>query len=420
MDDELLVWAEARREAILQDTQALSANLPLKFLRQQTHYTTPASNYRLVEKAASRGFAPVEKILAKYQITLDDLAQTLEVPLNAIEELLNNDPHAPLVMVDGEDAQALDDDVVLEGRKNAIRVFREADWGPTLRFYRPSGLRLPYSAGDLFNVLIRAGEGLPPEAYPIDGIIFPKIEQPNELDWVCEFCEKLESRLDLPPNRIRVQLLIESGWALANLAELVRRSNSRLSGIIFGIADYAADLALPEIRFDHPVCDWARAQIVNAAGAIGVPAIDAMTVNYPVADPSLSASDNRQRILTRLKECYDDTQHGINLGMKGKWVGHPAQLFVTLLAYRTQLSSQTIEDEISKIASYQEAVQDKIGATIIDGVMSDRATDRHARARLREAVALGLLPPDDGLALGIVTHEEVASLGGIAFSRDRS
>jgi hypothetical protein len=44
--------------------------------------------------------------------------------------------------------------------------------------------------------------------------------------------------------------------------------------------------------------------------------------------------------------------------------------------------------------------------------MSDRATDRHARARLRQAVALGLFSPEEAVALGVVTRDEVTSLKG--------
>jgi hypothetical protein len=55
---------------------------------------------------------------------------------------------------------------------------------------------------------------------------------------------------------------------------------------------------------------------------------------------------------------------------------------------------------------------EKVGATIIGGVMSDRATDRHARARLRQAVALGLLSPQEALALGIISEEEAAGMKG--------
>ena len=47
------------------------------------------------------------------------------------------------------------------------------------------------------------------------------------------------------------------------------------------------------------------------------------------------------------------------------------------------------------------------GATIIDGVMSDRATDRHARVVLRQATALGRFDPQRALALGVIDATEL-------------
>lgn len=409
---DLIAQAETAREMVLQTTDAFSAELPLKFLRQQAQYTTPASNFKLANGAASSGFAPMMRILSKYNIGVADLAETLAVDVAAVEALLAGDPHAPMVMIDGEDAQALNDETVQIGRKNAVNVFREADWGPTLRFYRPSGLNLPYGAGDLVSVLTQVAENIDSaENYPIDGIVFPKIEHSAEVEWVFDLLTRIEERISLPHNQIKFQFLVESGWSIANLASITLAALPRLTGIIFGIADYSADLALPDIRYDHPVCDWARAHVVNMAGAVGVPAIDAMTVNYPVASQQLTAAANRQRILDRLKECYNDTLHSIALGMSGKWVGHPAQLFVVLLAYRVALSSGTMQAELDKILTYEQAVQANIGATIIDGVMSDRATDRHARARLRQGVALGLISAEQALRLGIITEPEARSLG---------
>jgi len=411
IDQGMVAWAENKRSIIVRKSSELSTDLPLNFLRQQAHYTTPASNYKLANSAASQGLAPSRKMFAKYDIKPSDIVSTFGVPLAIVQELYHNsNPHAPLVMIDGEDAQALDDEVVVAGRKNAVNIFREADWGHTLRFYRPSGLHLPFCVEDLITVLTQVGEAKSPEAYPVDGLIFPKLEHADEVSWVCNILEKIETKLGLTPNRIKLQILVESGWAVANIADLTRRCLPRLTGIIFGIADYAADLALPEIRFDHPMCDWARAAVVNSAGAVGVPAIDAMTVNYPIADSNLSIADNRQRILNRLKECYDDTVYGIEMGMKGKWVGHPAQLFVVMLAYQVHWSSVAMKTEIEKIKTYQKAVHEKIGATIIDGVMSDRATDRHARVRLRESVAVGVTSAEEGIGLGVVTPSEVAHL----------
>jgi citrate lyase subunit beta/citryl-CoA lyase len=313
-------------------------------------------------------------------------------------------------MVDGEDAQALREDVVERGRENAVRAFSELQWGRTLRFYRPSGLSLDFCVRDLAIVLTQAGRDRAAADYPIDGIIWPKVEHPSQLQWVCDTLGEIEHALGLRENRIRLQFLVESGWAVAHLPELVQVSMQRLSGIIFGIADYSADINLPGIDNNHFVCDWARAAIVNLAGAAGVPAIDNMTVNYPVADKSRSEDANRALILARLQECYADALHGFGLGMTGKWVGHPAQLFAVMLADRKSFSQATIEREVQKIEAYNRAVANELGATIIDGVMSDRATDRHARNRLRRAIATGRLDPARGLALGLVTPQEASLL----------
>ncbi len=315
---------------------------------------------------------------------------------------------APLVLIDGEDAQALRDDVVLRGRENAVRLFREAKWGDTLRFYRPSGLNLPFCAGDLITVLMRAGEGRGAEDYPIDGVIWPKVEQPEEMEWLCHTLVAIERRLGLPENRLRLQFLVESGWGLAQLPAIVKVCLPRLCGIIFGISDYSADIGLPDIRNGHEAVDLARMLIVNQAGAAGVPAIDSMTLNYPVADKTLDLAANKWRILARLRECYDDAQHGIALGMSGKWVGHPAQLVACLLAYRQALSDDRIAAEVRNVEAYQASVDAQKGATIIDGVMADRANDRHSRALLRKAVAWGRLDAEKAVALGVVSRAELA------------
>ena len=94
--------------------------------------------------------------------------------------------------------------------------------------------------------------------------------------------------------------------------------------------------------------------------------------------------------------------------MLGKWVGHPAQLFGVLLAYETRTESGALEAEAAKLSAYEVAVNEQgKGATIIDGVMSDRATDRHARAVLRQATALGRFDAQRALALGVIDASEL-------------
>lgn len=184
-----------------------------------------------------------------------------------------------------------------------------------------------------------------------------------------------------------------------------------MASLIFGLADYSADLGLPAIGNDHLLADWARAEIIAVAGAVGVPAVDGMTLDYPVTDSALDDAANRTRWLDRMRLVYDDTVRARELGMVGKWVGHPAQLFAVLVAYEAGLTAQALEHEASKLEAYDAALAAEQGATMIAGVMSDRATDRHARVVLRQATALGRFEPRRALALGVISESESIEAG---------
>jgi hypothetical protein len=81
---------------------------------------------------------------------------------------------------------------------------------------------------------------------------------------------------------------------------------------------------------------------------------------------------------------------------------------VVRLAYSQAFPEAEVIKEVEKIEAYTQAVAAELGATIIEGVMSDRATDRHARRKLRKAVALGYLDPARAERVGIITKEEAA------------
>ncbi len=397
--------AESRRHAIV-DARA-QGELPLAYWRQAAHFTTPASDLAMAQKAVEQGFAPALRMFEKYGIGRDDLAEAFGVARAEVDVVADGPVNAPLVLIDGEDAQALDDaNVVRRGRANATEVLRNARWGRSLRFWRPSGLELGYATDDLVDVLSGAAEGLDPKAFPVDGVTWPKAGRADELAWLCDLLSRVEERLGLPQNRIRVQFLVESASAVLRLAELVDAARARLCGVVFGIADHAAELGLPEIRNDHPSSDFARIAVVHAAAAAGVPAIDAMTLAYPVADKGLDVAANRKRLISRMKTCFDDARHGLSLGMSGKWVGHPAQLLACLVAYRSALPAARIEEEVRRVEAYRASVAGEKGATIIGGLMTDRANDRHSRTLLRRAVAAGRLEFDRALALGVVAAGE--------------
>jgi citrate lyase subunit beta / citryl-CoA lyase len=408
------IAASDRDRLALRDSLAdRRTDLPLHYWRQQAHLTTPAADASMARKAVEGGTSAVGRMLERLGLGATDLADRLELPTGYVEARLASPTRAPLVMLDGEDAIAPGDAVAARAMAVAAEVFADADWGdaagaPSLRFYRPPGLNLDTTVRDLYTLFWRLRERAPEGRFPLDGIVFPKVEHPEEIDLVNDLLERAEASLGLSAGGIRVAYLVESGWAAAQLPEIARRAAPRLASLIFGLADYSADLGLPTIGNDHLLADWARAEIVAVAGAVGVPAIDGMTLDYPVADPGLDAAANRTRWLDRMRLVYDDAVRARELGMLGKWVGHPAQLFAVLLAYDAGLTDEALEGEAAKLDAYVAAVAADQGATMIAGVMSDRATDRHARVVLRQATALGRFDPVRALALGVITATESA------------
>jgi citrate lyase beta subunit len=409
-------------EAADRDRLALRATLaprrtalPLRYWRQAAHLTTPAADAAMARKAVEGGTGAVGRMLDRLGLSAADLAERLELPVARIDARLARPARAPLVMLDGEDAIAPGDAVAARAMAVAADTLVDADWGeaagaPSLRFYRPPGFNLETTVRDLYTLLWRLRERTgagDPDAFPLDGIVFPKVEHPEEVDLVNHLLDRAEAALGLPAGRIRVAYLVESGWAAAQLPDIARRAAPRLASLIFGLADYSADLGLPTIGGDHPLADWARAEIVAVAGAVGVPAIDGMTLDYPVSDPTLDPAANRTRWLDRMRLVYDDAVRARAFGLLGKWVGHPAQLFAVLLAYEAGLTDEALEHEAAKLEAYGAALAADQGATMIGGVMSDRATDRHARVVLRQATALGRFAPERARALGIITAAEV-------------
>ncbi len=409
--------ARASRATLLATHCARQFELPLRFWRQQVHFTTPASGRP--EKALS-ALAGVPRLLARFELSVDAVAGHLGVDAAPLQAVLDAGDGLPAVLLDAEDAVAATAQAAEQARVGAIACFRNADFGHTLRLFRPAGLALDGCVDDLIDVLTGVADPRQPGDYPIDAVMWPKAESGEEIAWLCELLGTIEQRLGLPAGHIRVQFLVESARAVEHLPDLTHAAGARLAGIVWGIADYSADVGLPHIRNDHPVCDWARCALVNAAGACGVPAIDSMTLNYPTplhrgeALTPTQRDENRAKVLAALQQVYADARHGMDLGMSGKWVGHPLQAWLVLVAYREALPAARLAQDLAEMAAYQQAVTAGSGATIVgsgmQAYMADRASDRHVRSRLRRAAAWGLLPAADAARLGLISEAERAEL----------
>lgn len=394
---EALARFERRRAALVEEARAREARLPARWLHQPSHYTVPASDPERIRKAAT-GLAPARRLLERLGLDARAVAEAIEVDPGLVEDALVSGAPPPVVIVDGEDATALDPAVQARARGAAVDALCSIDWGRTLALYMPSGLDLPGCVPDLVDVV---GETLA-RGGRVDGVVWPKARHPDEVCWLDDLLGRLEVAAGAPRGQVRVVLMVESGAALVRLHDLVAAAGARLGALVLGLVDLASDLGLPEARQDHPAIDAARLAMVQAAAAAGVPAIDAMTFEYPVRDPALDDAANRARALSALAACASDARRGAALGLAGKWVGHPLQLLVNEVVRRAALGGpERVARDVEEARAYAAAVREGRGAIAYQGRMLDRATDRHVRVRLRAAAGYGLLRPDVASELGL-------------------
>jgi citrate lyase subunit beta / citryl-CoA lyase len=269
---------------------------------------------------------------------------------------------ADLVFLDLEDACA---PLAKEGaRATAVAALTGLDWGRTVRAVRINGLDTPWCHGDIIEIVTGAREAL-------DVLIVPKARTGRDVWWVDVLLTQLEAKLGLR-RRIGLEVLIEESEGLSNAAEIAR-SSDRLEAIIFGAGDLSASQrARVDGNFDpagdYPGDFWhfARFQVVTAARAAGIDAIDAPYPAYK--DP-----DGYRR---------SATQAGL-LGFDGKWAIHPDQIPIAHEVF-SPTEAEVAEAEAA-IAAYRRAEAEGVGAIGRDGRLVDAAHMRLAANILHRA-----------------------------------
>jgi citrate lyase subunit beta/citryl-CoA lyase len=269
---------------------------------------------------------------------------------------------ADLVFLDLEDACA--PNVKESARAIAVAALTEQDWGATARAVRVNGVDTPWCHGDVIEVVTGARESL-------DVLIVPKARSARDVWWFDVLLTQLETKLGLS-RRIGLEVLIEEAEGLANAAEIAK-SSDRLEAIIFGAGDLSASLrARVDGNFDpvgeYPGDFWhfARTQVLTAARAAGIDAIDAPYPAYQ--DP-----EGYRRAAT----------HASILGFDGKWAIHPDQVTIANDVFAP--TDEEIDEARRAVEVYRASEAEGIGAIGQDGKLVDAAHMRLAQNVLHQA-----------------------------------
>ena len=261
-----------------------------------------------------------------------------------------------------------------KSRKTMVEALTTLDFGKKVVTVRPNNIHSPFFKGDMEAVMLGA-----PNRF--HGIMLPKTRGPEEIKQVSQLLDDLEKRGGWK-YRVLIESLIETPHALVHAYDIATASD-RMCGLVFGIADFAANLGIREIVEDqHINFNYSKQAVVVAAKAAGLHAVDNVFIRI------WKNTDTPERIEQLKRQLRAKNIASANLGMDGTWVIHPQQAEIANACFTP--SAEQISEARRVVALYHE----KGGGSMADpktGEMIDEATIKIALMDLAKGAQAGLV-----------------------------
>lgn len=201
------------------------------------------------------------------------------------------------------------------------------------------------------------------------GIILPKVEAGETIRTVSALIDRAERAAGLPAGQVRLNAIVETARGLVNINEIAMAGGGRLDILMFGAADYTADIGIPTANSGPHILHGKIATIVaSRAAGLSTP-VD--TVFFDITDDAGLAAD-----------CAEAKA----LGFQGKAVIHPRQIDPVNAAFTPSDAEVAAARRI--VDGFEDAERNGIGAVQIDGKLVDYAMLKTARRTLSTALAL--------------------------------
>ncbi|MBL8080741.1 MAG: CoA ester lyase [Anaerolineales bacterium] len=255
------------------------------------------------------------------------------------------------ICMDMEDGAAVNKKA--EARETIIRALREIDFGASEKLARINSVGSGWEKDDIEAVL----------PYRPDGIVIPKVESFEQVDWAGRIIEGAELQHGWPLNSIRILIGVETAKGILNLKEIA--SHPRLDAIIFGGEDFAASIGATRTR-DAVELLYARQAVIVACAANDLQAIDIVTIDYKDLDAL--------RV---------ESEFGAGLGFSGKQIIHPNQVRVVQDAFTP--SEEAIAHAKRIVETFEASQKEGKGAYSLDGKMIDMPLLKSAQKVLARA-----------------------------------
>lgn len=265
----------------------------------------------------------------------------------------------------GADAVILDlEDGVAPARKaqarDQVRTFLQAQDRPGIEWLiRLNGFHTPYFKADLKDSL-RAG----PHA-----LVIPKVDSPEVLHLVDAHLAEAEQALARPAGGLKIFALVESARGILN-APSIAGATRRLLGLMLGHVDLCTDLGIGAGAASESIVHHARCQLVLAARAAGLDAVD--TIYLKPQD---------------LDGLRVEAAAAAALGFVGKLAIHPAQIPIIHEAFTPSVVRLQRAERI--LEAWRQAQAEGRGVCLLDGELIEAPVVEGERRILARARKIG-------------------------------
>lgn len=345
--------------------------------RQQATLVAPADS-ALAEKALTRGTANSGDLLRAAAISPDELADVIGVDAQLVRNALSQPVPATAVVLDAEDGVAGDGAARVAAAISAGIQFRQTPRSPQqLRFLRLLNPRNSIAHDMLDAFLDALGDG------DCDGIVLPKVEHADEVDECADWLMTAESSASRDP--LSISVMLETARGVLSADSILHAGENRICSVAIGAIDLAADVGWLGALPGRQELNYVRYQASLHAATVDIPALDGMTIEFPVATADATTDERHDLVLDRLALVASETRTSVMAGLRGKWVGHPLQLLVVLLTFAHMFSPL----RVGKLEASSALSRAGGGVWLRGSDMQDAATSaREARLR-RDALRLG-------------------------------
>ena len=265
--------------------------------------------------------------------------------------------HVDTICMDMEDGTALNRKTY--ARATIAKALQDLSFGKAEKLARINAVGSGFEYEDITTVL---------PCHP-DGIVIPKIEALEQVQWASEIIETVELANGWPVNSIRILVGVETARGILNLKEIA--SHPRLDALIFGAEDFAANIGATRSRAAWEVM-YARSAVVTHAAAFDLQAIDMVFIDF--RDP------------LNLKI---EAAQGAAMGFTGKQIIHPNQVQPVQEAFTP--SQAAIQYAARVVETFEAHQAEGAGAYELDGKMIDMPLLKNAQKVLERARAAGKL-----------------------------